>query len=65
VRPLPHALPQEPQFALSVASVLHWPLQLVCPAEQLVLDPPDPPVPGVLSVGFAQLAASSRQPRTT
>jgi len=62
LRPLPHALPHEPQFALSVASDLHCPLQLVWPAEQLA---PDPPVPvGPLSVGFAQLAASSRQPST-
>jgi hypothetical protein len=63
MRPLPHALPQEPQFWLSLASVLHWPLQLVWPAEQLA---PVPPVPvGLLGEGVAQLAASSRQPSTT
>jgi hypothetical protein len=61
-RPAPQALPHAPQFEVSVASVLHWPLQFVMPEEQLT---PEPPVPlgGPLSVGFAQLAASSRQPR--
>ena len=61
LRTLPQALPHEPQFWLSVVTVLHWPLQLIWPAEQLA---PVPPLPvGPLSVGFAQLVASRRQPR--
>lgn len=60
---MPHALPQDPQFWLSLARFLHCPLQLVWPAEQLA---PVPPVPeGPLSVGFAQLAAINRQPSAT
>jgi hypothetical protein len=55
IRPVPHALPQLPQFALSVATVLHWPLQSIWPAAQLLL------AGGLL--GVAQLEASSRQPK--
>ena len=66
----PHAFVHAPQFALSVASVLHWPLQAVCPAPHVTPEPPapgpEPPVPGSPPVdGFAQLTASSRQPRRT
>jgi hypothetical protein len=60
LRPLPQALPHAPQFWLSLASVLHWPLQLVWPEAQVA---PVPPVPGVLGVGVAQLATTRRQPR--
>jgi hypothetical protein len=62
-RPLPHALPQEPQFWLSLVSVLHWPLQLVWPAPHWFPPVPAPPV-GLPGVGVAQLAATSRQPST-
>jgi hypothetical protein len=51
----PQAVPQAPQFWLSVATVLHCPLQSIWPALQLL-------VGGVL-VGVAQLAASIRQPK--
>ena len=61
----PQAMPHEPQFWLSVATVLHWPLQFIWPELQVTPVPPMPPVPGSpLLVGFAQLAASSKQPRT-
>jgi hypothetical protein len=62
VRPAPHALPHAPQFWGSVATVLHWPLQSIWPAEQLV---PLPPVPGVPTgvVGATQLAARVRHPK--
>ena len=63
----PQALPHEPQFWLSVATVLHWPLQFIWPAPQVMPVPPDPlvpPVPGSPPlVGFAQPAARSKQPR--
>jgi hypothetical protein len=48
-------LPQAPQFWLSVATVLHWPLQSVWPVAQLF---------GGVLVGFAQLAIS-REPTKT
>jgi hypothetical protein len=58
--PFPQAFPQVPQFAVVVTSV-QTPLQLIWPAPQLT---PVPPVPvGVLGVGVAQLATSSRQPK--
>jgi hypothetical protein len=63
VRPAPQALPHEPQFWGSVATVLHWPLQSIWPAEQLAPLPPVPGVPGV--VGVAQLVASSRHPKAS
>jgi hypothetical protein len=60
-RPAPQALPHEPQFWGSVATVLHWPVQSIWPAAQLA---PLPPVPGVEGVlGVAQLAASVRHPK--
>jgi hypothetical protein len=55
-------LPQAPQFELSLASVLHWPLQLVWPAEQPPLVPAVPE--GSPLVGFAQPDTSKRQPNT-
>src|SRR5262245_5118994 len=72
VRLAPQGFPQAPQFWLSVATVLHWPLQFIWPAKQVTEEPPPPPVPlvppapmGSPPVGFAQLAASSRQPKAT
>jgi len=63
----PQVVPHAPQFWLSVATVLHWPLQFIWPAPQAMPVPPDPVVPPVPGspplVGFAQLAASSKQPR--
>jgi hypothetical protein len=50
--PVPHAWPQAPQFWLSVATVLHWPLQSIWPVLQVT----PPPL-----VGLAQLAANRRQ----
>jgi hypothetical protein len=53
VEPLPHTLPQAPQFCESPPmTLMHWPLQSVCPVAQLV--------PGA---GFAQLATKRTQPR--
>ena len=49
VCPPEHALPQAPQFELSVARVMHCPLQSVWTLPQVV----------PLLVGFAQLAARS------
>jgi len=60
----PQAMPHWPQFWLSVATVLHWPLQFIWPAPHMTPLPPMPPVPGSPPlVGFAQLAASSKQPK--
>jgi hypothetical protein len=46
----PQTTPQEPQFWLSVATDLHWPLQFIWPWPQVTPVPPMPAVPLVPAV---------------